>query len=51
MIVLLKTKLDIIKKDQRVIFIYIKHIIKTDLGEKKLNKAAYDCYKKNNLEY
>jgi hypothetical protein len=32
-------------------FMYIKRIIKTNLGKKKLDKAAYNCYKEKNLEY
>jgi hypothetical protein len=32
-------------------FIYIRRIIETDLGKKKLDKATYNYYKEKNLEY
>jgi hypothetical protein len=34
------------KKDRHIIFIYIKRIIKTDLGKKKLDKTTYNYCKK-----
>jgi hypothetical protein len=38
------------KEDRLVMFMYIRRIIKTDLGKKKLDKAAYNCCKEKSLE-